>query len=70
VRRVDLRKVVNDLLSAGLTQEAIADKLGCTQATVSRYASGEIETCAYDTGKTLVELHLLHVGGQQAASAG
>lgn len=58
---MDLPKLIADLTAAGVTQREIADAMSCTQATVSRYASGEIETCNYQSGKALVELHLLKV---------
>jgi predicted transcriptional regulator len=58
---MDLQKLISELTAVGITQREIADAMECTQATVSRYASGEIGTTNYASGKALVELHLLHV---------
>jgi predicted transcriptional regulator len=56
---MNLQKMIAELTAAGVTQHEIAKAMDCTQATVSRYASGEIESCNYDSGKALVELHML-----------
>lgn len=58
---MDLPKLISDLMAAGVSQVEIAEKIGTTQATVSRYASGEIKSCEYGIGAALIELHLLRV---------
>lgn len=69
VSDLNLSKLVNELLDAGVTQVAIAERLRVRQATVSRYRSGEIETCAYSIGKSLVELHERHVRRRRRSDA-
>lgn len=58
---VDIQKLTNDLIRAGVTQVEIAKHLDVEQPTISRYASGDIKTCSYAIGKSLIELHLLKV---------
>lgn len=58
---MDLRKLIAELMAAGVSQVEIAEKIGTSQATVSRYASGEIKSCEYGIGAALIELHLLRV---------
>lgn len=58
---MDLKKLVSELMDAGVSQTEIAARIGTSQATVSRYASGEIRSCEYGVGAALIELHLLRV---------
>jgi transcriptional regulator with XRE-family HTH domain len=64
---MNLQKMIAELTAAGVTQHEIAKAMDCTQATVSRYASGEIESCNYESGKALVELH--HAPGPAEADS-
>lgn len=68
---MDIQKLISDLLRAGVTQVEIAKYLDVEQPTVSRYASGEIKSCSYHVGKSLLELHMLRTaarGSRRAAS--
>lgn len=56
---MDLQKLIAELMEAGVSQGEIAKAMRCTQATVSRYRTGEIKTCNYQSGAALIELHLL-----------
>lgn len=58
---MNLPKLILELVRAGVSQNEIAKAMDVTQATVSRYATGEIKNCTYPAGAALIELHLLHV---------
>lgn len=54
---LDLRKIIAELMDAGVSQVEIAAHIGVHQPTVSRYADGEIKKCSYPIGAKLIELH-------------
>ena len=39
---MDIQKIVLELLASGLTQKRIADRVGCSQPTISGIAQGSV----------------------------
>ena len=56
----DLSNIVNGLLAAGFSQEALARQVDCSQGTICRLRQPGAD-CHYSTGKALEQLYLEHV---------
>lgn len=54
---MDWKKLIADLMAAGITQPQIAKRCGCSQATVSELATGVTVQPRYPLGAALVALH-------------
>ena len=64
----DLKTIVSDLKSIGLSQMQIAKSCGCVQSTISALARGEAET-SFLIGTALVALHKKHARQIKAKQA-
>lgn len=51
------KTLISDLIASGLTQAQIAERVGCSQATVSELMNGKTETPNFALGTALVALH-------------
>lgn len=49
--------LISELIASGMTQVQIAQKAGCTQASISDLATGRTENPAYSIGSALIALH-------------
>lgn len=64
------QKVVSDLLGSGLTQEQLADLMGCAQSTVSAFLNGKRGArVSHAIGTCLLTLHAERCVGNVAALA-
>lgn len=66
---MDWKNIITELRLAGLSQKAIANAVGCGQATVSDLATSKSATPGYDIGVKLVALHKKHRRAIAAALA-
>ena len=51
------KELAQEILDSGLTQQEVAEKIGTTQATISKLVRGVITDVGYATGKQLEALH-------------
>lgn len=51
------KKIIKDLTSVGVTQCFLAKKLGLSQPTVAKFASGKLAEMKYTPGVKLIEYH-------------
>lgn len=54
---MDWKKIITDIMAAGITQPQIAKQCGCSQATVSELATGATSQPRYSLGAALLVLH-------------
>lgn len=66
---MDWKKIISDLVQAGLTQKEIGDKAGLKQASVSDLMNGNQKTVKWETGETLLAMHRLHCVNQSKEAA-
>jgi len=52
-----LKTTIEELISSGLTEQAIADAVGSTQPTINRIRTGETEDPKHSLGRSLERLH-------------
>ncbi len=50
------QEVINALVDAGMTQDAIAKEANCSQGFISDLKNGKRDDCLYNTGNALVGL--------------
>lgn len=56
--RMDIQKITSELRSTGLTQQALADLVPCSQATINAYENGNrARRPAFAIVSRLIELH-------------
>lgn len=57
----NLRRLIDELKEfAGLEQQQIADSIGTSPTTISRFLSGNQETLPFDKGRAIETLHEEH----------
>lgn len=54
---MDWKKLIGDLLQAGMTQQEIADRCGSKQSTISEIYRGDTADPRYALGEKLKKLH-------------
>jgi predicted transcriptional regulator len=54
---MDFQTLVTEIIATGKTQTWIAEKVDCSQSTVSDLANGNTKTPSFDLGRRLVDLH-------------
>jgi transcriptional regulator with XRE-family HTH domain len=54
---MDIQLKVKEILETGLTQSAVAEKVNCSQATISDLANGKQSTTTIQLGLKIIELH-------------
>lgn len=54
---VSFKRIVNDLLGAGWTQKALAERCFVSQAYISKLKTGERDAPAYELGAALINLY-------------
>lgn len=54
---MDLSKAVSEIMATGLTQQQVAEKIGITQATISRILTKEITNPSYKTANAILRFH-------------
>ena len=71
---VELNKLISDLISSGLSQQALADELRqrnpdltVTQATISRLQNGKRRSTSFELGHAIAELHRRRMRRSRAA---
>lgn len=57
INRVDWKKVVADVEESGLTQNEIAELVGCSQPYISQLKTGVRKKVDFDIGRSLEKLH-------------
>lgn len=56
--RMDIQKITRELLATGLTQQALADLVPCSQSTINSFLNGTRgKKPSFDTGARLLALH-------------
>ena len=53
---MDWKNIISQLISKGYTQQQIAQKCGCGQATISELLRGETQSPRFDLGQKLLDL--------------
>ncbi len=64
---MDWKKIISDLMRAGLTQKAISEKSGLSQPAISDLHTGKQRTVTWEVGETLRALHKVHCANLEAA---
>jgi len=64
------QKIIDDLVSLGMTQADIAKKIGVSQPTVSNIKSGNIRDLLHSNGCALVRLHKRTLRASKITSPG
>lgn len=64
----DLKKLASEILATGLTQKALGDLIGRSQAQVSDLVNGKTKTVEYSVGKKLKSLHRKHCKNREPSS--
>ena len=62
----DFVTLLAELAKKKITQKAIADRAGCTQAAICDIARGNTLDPRFNTGMTIIQLHNYHVKGIKA----
>ena len=52
-----MQSIVTDLLGTGLSEKALGDLVGLSQAQIHRLKTGDSQDTNYTSGKKLVQLH-------------
>jgi predicted transcriptional regulator len=60
-RIVDWKKLLTELMAAGLTQKVIADELELSQGAVSHLLTGRTAAMQWEKGEKLIALHKARV---------
>jgi len=69
MRRMDIKKITRELLATGLTQQALADLVPCSQSTINSFLNGTRgKKPSFATGARLLELHTARCGRDKHAS--
>lgn len=53
---MDWKNIISQLISKGYTQQQLAQKCGCGQATISELFRGETQSPRFDLGRKLLVL--------------
>jgi transcriptional regulator with XRE-family HTH domain len=68
---MDIQKITRELLATGLTQQALADLVPCSQSTIASFLNGTRgKKPSFATGARLLELHTERCKDEQATSTG
>ena len=51
------QKMIRELLDSGLSQKALGDELGKSQAWIGAVLAGEFQDLKYSDGQALIKLH-------------
>ncbi|CAJ0701710.1 hypothetical protein LMG19089_02907 [Ralstonia edaphis] len=65
----DWKKLARDILASGLTQKALGDLIGRSQAQVSDLVNGKTKTVEYCVGERLKSLHKKRCKVREGAAA-
>lgn len=57
MRSMNWKNIIQDLIDAGMTQSAIGNAIGISQASVSDLLTGKAKSTYYEAGELLVKLH-------------
>lgn len=53
---MNIQKIISELLNSGMTQTAIAKRIGCSQSNVSLIHTGKTKRIKFDIGCALIDL--------------
>lgn len=54
---MDFQKIIAALMDAGITQQQIADRAGCTRPNIAAIKAGNVRQPSYAVGVKLLELY-------------
>jgi len=54
---MNFQNIIQELISVGLSQNSIAEKVNVTQPLISQILNGKTKSCTYEVGNRLIELH-------------
>lgn len=66
---MDWQKIINELMTAGISQRLIADAAGCSQPVISDLSNGIQKEVKYSIGEKILALHKLKVNARDATEA-